>query len=404
MRVRILRGRASGCVSAPPSKSMAHRLLIAAALADGESVITGVSSCEDVLATLDCLRALGVKAICEGDTVRVWGIDMRRALPSGTLPCRESGSTLRFILPLALLSGNAATLVGAPRLLERPMSVYSEICRERGYEYEATGGGISVRGPLECGDFRVAGNVSSQFITGLLFALSCLEGDSRIIITTELESRSYIGLTVAAMAAFGVMVEWRGASELYIKGGQHYRARQIAVEGDYSGAAFLDALTVLGGEVKVSGLSDESLQGDRVYRDLYSRLADGYCEIDIGDCPDLGPILFTLAAALHGGRFTGTARLKITESDRAAAMTEELSKFGASLTVSENEVTVEKATLHEPSELLSGHNDHRIVMSLATLATIYGGRIEGAEAVAKSYPEYFDDLSALGIAVEIEEK
>ena len=127
MRVRILPGVASGCVSAPPSKSMAHRLLIAAALADGESVIEGVSSCEDVLATLDCLRALGVKAVSEGDRVRISGIDMRKALADGPLPCRESGSTLRFILPLALLSGNAATLVGAPRLLERPMSVYSEI-------------------------------------------------------------------------------------------------------------------------------------------------------------------------------------------------------------------------------------------------------------------------------------
>ena len=403
MRVRILPGKASGCVSAPPSKSMAHRLLIAAALADGESVIEGVSSCEDVLATLDCLRALGVKATSDGDTVRICGIDMRSASASGTLPCRESGSTLRFILPLALLSGNAATLIGAPRLLERPMSVYSEICRERGYEYEATGGGISVRGPLECGDFRVAGNVSSQFITGLLFALSCLDGDSRIIITTELESRSYIGLTVAAMAAFGVTVEWRGERELYIKGGQRYRARKIAVEGDYSGAAFLDALGAIGGEVSVSGLSDESLQGDRVYRELFPRLMAGYCEIDIGDCPDLGPILFTLAAALHGGRFTGTARLKIKESDRAAAMAEELSRFGASLTVLENEVIVRKTELHEPCDILSGHNDHRIVMSLATLATIYGGSIDGAEAIAKSYPEFFDDLAILGIKTVVEE-
>lgn len=404
MKVRIGCGRAVGRVKAPPSKSMAHRLLIAAALADGESVIEGVSSCEDVLATLDCLRALGVRATVEGDGVRIRGTDMRSARASGVLPCRESGSTLRFILPLALLSGNPADFVGAARLFERPMSVYADICRERGLYYEASATGISVSGPIECGEYRVAGNISSQFITGLLFALSCLDGDSRIVITTELESTSYIGLTLSAMESFGVRAEWVDERTLYIKGGQRYRAGRIAVEGDYSGAAFPEALGALGGEVEVTGLSEESLQGDRVYRELFSRLAGGYAEIDIGDCPDLGPILFTLAAAMHGARFTGTARLRIKESDRAAVMAEELAKFGAVLTVSDNSVEVADLPLHAPEAVLCGHNDHRVVMSLAVLATRYGGELDGAEAISKSYPEFFRDLGMLGIPLEVIEK
>ena len=403
MQVSISKGLAAGCVLAPPSKSMAHRLLICAALSDGESVIHGISSCEDVAATLDCLRVLGARWSREGETVRVRGIDVRLAAPQEPLPCRESGSTLRFFLPLTLLSGNPATLVGAPSLMQRPMSVYADLCREFGLRYEPSGCMINVQGPLPAGEYRVVGNVSSQFISGLLFALPLASGDSVIRITPPVESRSYLNLTVDALREFGVEIVWRDEHTLVIRGNQTYRAHETTVEGDYSNSAFLDALGVLGGEVTVSGLRPDSLQGDRVYRHYFNMLCQGTPTVHIGDCPDLGPILFSIAAAKHGGIFNGTRRLRIKESDRAAAMAQELQKFGVSVSVHEDTVVVYPVDFHAPDVPLLGHNDHRIVMSLAVLLTLTGGTIEGAEAIDKSYPNFFEHLAGLGVEVTTHE-
>ncbi len=397
MRVEIKKSRAIGEVYAPPSKSMAHRLLIAAAMCEGESVIDGISSCEDVLATIDCLRALGTKIEYKGESVRVCGADLLSAMANEPLCCRESGSTLRFFIPLLWLSGNEAKLIGSEKLMSRPQSVYEEIARERGLTFERKADSITVKGPITSGEYHVRGDVSSQFITGLLFALSLLDGDSRIVITTALESRSYIDLTISAMAVFGVKIVWENKSTLYIEGGQKYRAKNLRVEGDYSGSAFTDAFNYIGGEVKVLGLNEQSVQGDRVYKELFPMLDSGTPEINIEDCPDLAPILFTLAAMKNGAMFVGTRRLKIKESDRAEVMREELSKFGADICVMENSVRVSPATLHTPKEILSGHNDHRIVMSLAVIASVYGGLIDGCEAVNKSYPDFFTDIKKLGI-------
>ena len=330
MRVKIEKSRAAGRVVPPASKSMAHRLLIAAALSDGNSKIVDVTLCEDVLATVDCLSELGVSSLLYGNIAEIGGGSIKTARPKGVLNCRESGSTLRFMLPLALLSGNVTTFVGAPRLMERPMAVYEDICRERGLRFERGDGKITVCGPLAAGEYSLPGNISSQFITGLLFALSALDGDSRIRITTEIESLSYIELTRSAMATFGVEAAWEDERTLYIKGGQKYASPgNVFVERDYSGAAFPDAFNLIGGNVKVDGLSPTSLQGDRVYKEHYEALKAGAPTINITDCPDLGPILFTLAAALNGGRFIGTKRLKIKESDRAEAMASELAKSGS---------------------------------------------------------------------------
>ena len=400
MTVKINKSKAQGTVTAPPSKSMAHRMLIAAALCQGESRISGVSVCEDVLATIDCLTSLGAECAWDGEDVIVRGADMRESAPTSTLECRESGSTLRFILPLALLSGCETSFHGASRLMERPMAIYEELCEKRKFRYARVGDTITVKGNLQGGEIELPGNVSSQFITGLLFALSVTGEESRIRITTEIESKSYIELTRSAMAAFGVSVIWEDDSTLFIKGGQEYTARDISVEGDYSGTAFLEAFNLFDGKVRVLGLSEDSLQGDRVYREFFPCLSAGFSEISIEDCPDLGPILFATAAGLSGGEFTGTKRLKIKESDRACAMAEELRKFGADIDVFENSVTIRKNSLHTPSETLSGHNDHRIVMSLAVLASVYGGEITGAEAVKKSYPGFFRDIKKLGIDFE----
>lgn len=403
MNVRIKPGRAVGTIAAPPSKSMAHRLLISASLAEGVSTIRGISDCEDVRATVECMRALGAMCEISGDVAKVTGVDARYAMPRGELYCRESGSTLRFIIPIAMLSGNTTMFRGADGLMSRPMEVYKKMSDERGYAYLSDGKSITVKGPLMSGDYTVVGNISSQFISGLLFALPLCEGDSRINIIPPIESRSYIEMTLAALAEFGIVCEWCDDHTIYIKGNQKYSPRDITVEGDWSGTAFPEALSVLGGEVTVTGLKEDSLQGDRIYRKYFEMLHSGVPTIHIGDCPDLGPILFAVAAARCGGVFSGTKRLKIKESDRASAMAEELKKFGTALSVLEDKVVVYPAEFHAPSGVLSGHNDHRIVMALAVLLTLTGGEIEGAEAVKKSYPGFFRDLSSLGIEVELYE-
>ncbi len=400
MTVDIKPGKARGRISAPPSKSSAHRLLISAALAKGKSIIHGVSECEDVLATIDCLSALGIECKRAEDTVTVESSGVFDIPNGAVLQCRESGSTLRFFLPIALLSGKEVILKGAPGLMQRPMSVYREICREFGLTYVKDEDKIRVCGPLRSGEYKVVGNISSQFISGLLFALPLAKGDSRIVITQPIESRSYINLTINALSEFGVEVLWQDDHTLFVRGGQNYLAHETEVEGDYSNAAFLSAFDLFGGDVELTGLSEDSLQGDKVYKNYFKMLKKGAPTIHIGDCPDLGPILFSVAAAKNGAVFNGTRRLKIKESDRAAAMAEELKKFGTSVTVYEDTVVVYPADFHAPSEVLNGHNDHRIVMALSVLLTVTGGKICGAEAAKKSFPDFFPVLRSLGIDIK----
>ena len=395
---RIEKSVAEGRVASTSSKSMAHRLLIAAAMCKGQtSIIDGITPCDDVLATIDCLKAFGVKIEYDGKRATLCGIDFLKAEPCEALNCRESGSTLRFLIPLAWLSGQEVRFVGSERLMERPQDVYEQIARDWGLKLERSVGSITVKGPLEAGEYFIDGGVSSQFITGLLFALSCLNGDAKIIVNRKIESRPYVDMTIACMREYGVKVYNDTDWSFLIFGGQEYSAKDVSVEGDWSGAAFLEAFNHLGGRVQIDGLNPESCQGDRICVELFKKLDEGFCEISIEDCPDLAPILFALAAHKSGARFIGTKRLKIKESDRAEVMREELKKFGADLTVEENSVTVNKCRLHSPTERLSGHNDHRIVMSLAILSTLYGGEIEGCEAVSKSYPNFFEDIKALGI-------
>ncbi|MBE6968809.1 MAG: 3-phosphoshikimate 1-carboxyvinyltransferase [Ruminococcaceae bacterium] len=371
--------RAVGVIKAPPSKSMAHRLLIAAGLAGDESLVSGIDWSEDLLATRDCLRALRT---------------------GETLCCRESGSTLRFFIPLALLGTAPVSFTGSERLMSRPLEVYGELCRAQGLLFEKNGRELRVCGPLRSGRFELPGDVSSQFVTGLLFALPLLESESRIVLRPPVESRSYIELTLAALRLFGVEAAWENEYVLRILGTQRYLPRQTAVEGDWSNAAFLSAFNLLGGEVTVEGLDDASLQGDKIYIKHYPALEAGFAEISLADCPDLGPILFAMAAEKHGAHFTETRRLRIKESDRAEAMAAELRKFGADISVGEDEVWIRPADLRAPAETLCGHNDHRIVMALSLLLTKYGGSIAEAEAVRKSYPGFFDDIRKLGIEVE----
>ena len=401
MRVRINPSTAKGQITAPTSKSVAHRLLISAALAEGVSVISGVTRSEDVLATVDSLSALGAKIESSGDVFTVFGTDMTKTAPSGVLYCRESGSTLRFMIPIAALSGAKVTLGGTEKLLSRPLGIYEGLFEERELMLKKSGGLLFLVGPLPSGEYVIDGNVSSQFISGLLFALPLTRGESTIRITPPFASRSYVDLTIDALQKFGINVFFEDELTIKIPGNQRYAPTKTEVEGDYSGSAFLEALNLFGSDITVLGLNEDSKQGDRAYREFYKLLASGTPTIDLENCPDLAPILFTVAAAHNGAIFTSTSRLKIKESDRAEAMAMELKKFGADIEVLEDSVIVKSAPLHTPSEMLSSHNDHRVVMSLAVLSTKYGGTIDGIEAVSKSYPDFFSDIMNCGIEVEL---
>ncbi len=400
MKALVRPGIARGTVAAPPSKSMAHRLLICAALADGESVVRGIDPSEDVLATADCLSALGASVSREGTTVRIRGCNPRNAA-SAVLRCRESGSTLRFMIPLCLLSGSPMRLEGSKTLLSRPLSVYEDLCREQGLICDRSDGSLRVQGRLTPGKYDIPGGISSQFITGLLFALPFLPESSRIRLIPPVESRSYLALTLLALHDAGVSVSWADENTLVIPGNAAYRPQNTEVEGDYSNAAFFEALNCAGGSVTVTGLRTDSLQGDRVYREYFSRLTAGPTELDLTDCPDLAPVLFAAAALCRGASFTGTRRLRYKESDRGAAMAQEMAKFGVTLILEENRITVPAAALHAPSEALDSHNDHRIAMALSLLCTRTGGELLGAEAVRKSFPDYWDRLRSLGIDVTL---
>ena len=390
---------AKGAVAAPPSKSMGHRMLLCAGLSGGPCTVTGIAPSQDMMATLDCLSAMGVDYDWQEDRVTLRGGDVFSS-PKEVVSCRESGSTLRFFVPLFLLGRQKVTLTGSSRLMERPMGVYQQMCRERTLLYGQEGDKLYLRGPLQPGLYQIPGDVSSQFVSGLLFALPLLEAGSVISLIPPVASRPYIEMTRQAQKLFGVESVWTDENTLRVFGGQRYEARDAVVEGDWSNAAFLDGFSLLGGEVTVTGLIENSLQGDKIYKEYYKMLQNGCPTLDIEQCPDLGPVLMALAAAGQGAILTGTRRLRIKESDRGAAMAAELLKMGVRCVVEDNTITVPGGQLKAPAEVLSGHNDHRVVMALSLLLSRVGGEIREAQAVSKSFPDFFDRIRALGIEVE----
>ena len=427
MRVTIHPSRAHGSVTAPPSKSVAHRALIAGAFSGGV-LIDNVAYSVDIDATLSCLAALGAR-VEKGSNgpdgnVAIGGLTLAGIPDGATLDCRESGSTLRFLIPIAMLSGKTVHFTGSERLMQRPLGIYADLAARNGGVFALAGQTLTVCGGLSAGRYEIPGNISSQFITGLLFALSLAGAPSEILVTGAFESSSYTDITVRVLRDFGVSVQ-RDDRRFLIPANSSpdgsfeglCRICRYTVEGDCSNAAFLEALALLGGPLEIRGVPVDTAQGDRVYYEMLHSLADGTCrEFDLSDCPDLAPCLFAMAAYYGGAHFTGTARLAIKESDRARACAEELERFGVAVTVGENDVTIGGATiadsgaanapapgLHAPTSVLSGHNDHRIVMAMALLCTVTGGTIDGAEAVAKSYPDFFAVIADAGIAVDWED-
>ena len=370
-------------------------MLLCAPLAEGDSVIHGLSESEDILATKDCLDAL------------------RKKSPEAVFPCRESGSTLRFMIPAALVLCGGGIFTGTARLIERGIGIYEEVFADaagRGADIhvEKEADQIRIRGQLPAGSYQMRGDVSSQFITGMLLALPLLKEDSTLKVLSPVESRPYIDITIDVMKQFGVVVEEKEPNIFTIRGGQKYQADTYQVEGDWSNGAFLYGFNEIGSELQIEGLNEASLQGDKACVKMFAQLAaektDVSASIDLSDTPDIGPVLFAVAAAKGGGTFTGIRRLRIKESDRAQVMAEELAKFGAKCAVTENEMIIHSAGLKKPEAPLDGHNDHRIVMALSILASITGGTICGAEAVRKSWPDFFDVMQKAGMDLRIDAK
>jgi 3-phosphoshikimate 1-carboxyvinyltransferase len=429
--VRIIPTKLKGTVQAPSSKSMGHREIICAGLANGTSIVDNISMSKDIEATMRCLRALNV-AVDEIPSM----LAGRKALQiSGTghpmaaadsVDCGESGSTLRFFLPLGANLRCPMTFIGHGKLVSRPLQAYYDIFDEQGVQYFNDGGNLplTVSGRLQAGLYRLPGNVSSQFVSGLLFVLPLLHGDSVIEITSPLESASYVDMTLDCLAKFGVqVVNEGGAHRRYlVSGGQHYRAQDIAVEGDWSQAAFWTVGGSLGEEVVCEGVDGASLQGDRAVIEIMRRMDANLQEqdggvrvsggvtratlIDAADCPDIIPVLTVLAAVSEGTtRIINAGRLRIKECDRLAAISSELNKMGALVMEEPEGLTI----IGKPEGLRGGvsvdaWNDHRIAMSLAIAAQKCAEPIvlSGAESVAKSYPSFWEDYKALGGLVEEE--
>lgn len=390
-----------GSIEAPPSKSMAHRYLIGAALSKKICRISGVDYSEDILASIDCLKALGAEITIIDDKVVINSSNFMKELREPVLKCRESGSTLRFFIPLALCLGKEVTFQGSSRLFERPLDVYEKLCDENQFVFEKNSDSLTVCGNLQSGIYKIRGDISSQFITGLIFALTHLGENSWVQIIPPFESRSYVNLTIEALKAFGANIEFIGEYQIAIRKSK-LKSYDGRIEGDYSNAAFLEAFNYIGSEVAIYNLVEESLQGDRVYKDYFEKIKEGTPTLDISDCPDLGPVLIALAALKNGATFTGTDRLKVKESDRGMAMHEELRKLGGGLLFGDNYIKVPAEQLKYQGIILDGHNDHRIVMAMSVILSQTGGVIKGAEAIRKSYPGFFDDIIKLGAEVDIE--
>lgn len=406
MDLTITPTKLRGPVTPPGSKSQGHRLLIAAALADGDSLLRGLTPSQDIDATRRCLEALGAEFEDAPKGLLVHGMGANamspyRRMAHPRLDCGESGSTLRFLIPVALAVRGGGIFTGHGRLMERPLGPYFDLFREKGIFYEQKNGVLTVQGLLEPGEYRLPGNVSSQFFSGLLFALPLIGGPSAIIPTTMLESQSYITMTAQAQSLFGVdsAATMSLPPQYHTFGGQTYRPAEVTVEADWSQGAFWYAAAALGNPVEVVGLDVNSPQGDRAIADFFALLSrPGDVDVDVSDCPDLAPPLAVMAAVREGTcRLTGAARLRLKESDRLSTTAAMLTALGGRV-----EELPEGLAVHGVPTLHAGTvdacNDHRIAMAAAIAATACDGPVTvlGAECVNKSYPTFWEEYTRLG--------
>jgi len=406
MDIRITPEKLSGPITPPPSKSMAHRLIIAAALSGGISTLRNIAFSQDIEATLRCMAAMGtgVEQVDES-TLRIHGLG--HSIPQADSPggllhfdCGESGSTLRFLIPIALAVVGGGVFTGHGRLMERPQKPYFDLFDEKGIFRKQENGTLTVQGHLVPGEYSLPGNVSSQFFTGLLYALSLLDGPSTIISTTALESADYINMTLDAMKNAGVHVTVSEDRRAFHVVPAVYQSFDAAVEADWSQAGFWYAANFLDNPVDVQGMNAYSTQGDMIIAKYYWLLArpGENVDVDLSTCPDLLPPLAVMAAVRTGTTsFVNAARLRIKESDRLATVAAMLTALGCSV-----EELPDALIVHGGQPLtggtVDGANDHRIVMAAAIAATSCPSPVTilGAEAVRKSYPNFWDEYQRLG--------
>lgn len=391
-----------GNVTVPPSKSMAHRLLISASLADGISVIDNIALSDDITATINALSILGAEISVSGSRVTVKGII--NSPDKAVIDCNESGSTMRFLIPVCAALGVEGIFIGKGKLPSRPIDTYINSFKDKGiiFNYNNTMP-FSFSGKLKSGKFYISGNISSQFITGLLYALPLLDGDSEIILTSSLQSEPYVDMTVDSLAKAGIIAE-KTDKGYYIKGNQKFRAFNAEVEGDYSQAAFYLVADALGSNININGLDENSHQGDKKIIEIIkeisynkNNLPDAFTA-DCSQCPDIVPILSVLACFCNGTSvIENVARLRIKESDRLSAMTQNLNAIGGKVTEYPDKLVIEGIN-HFDGGIVDSFNDHRIAMSMAIAATRCKRSltIKGAQCINKSYPDFFEDYIKLG--------
>ena len=409
-----------GDVKVPPSKSMAHRAIICAALSDGCSRVNNIDYSDDIIATINGMEALGAIVEKEKDYVTVYGVysNKKSINEERVIECNESGSTLRFLVPISLLFQGTSRFLGKGNLGKRPLTTYYNIFNKQGIEYSYVEKNLDLRvsGGLKADTFELEGNISSQFITGLLFTLPLLKGDSKIIITTELESKGYIDLTLMAMRDFGIEIINNDYKEFIIKGNQSYKAKEYRVEGDYSQAAFFLSADAIGNKVNVLDLDINSMQGDKEVIDILERMNvklisennsikvsnENELEatiIDGSQCPDIIPVLAAVASLSKGRtEIINASRLRIKECDRLAAVKIELEKLGAKIIEKNDGLIIDGVESLKGGVETWSHKDHRIAMTLAIASTRCKDPIiiKDYECIAKSYPNFFEDFKMLG--------
>jgi 3-phosphoshikimate 1-carboxyvinyltransferase len=403
----------NGEINVPTSKSLTHRALICAALSRGKSTITNVVFSEDILATLNAIEQLGAKYVKSDTSVTIKGVKALKA-PQKPLDCNESGSTLRFLIPIVSLSNKEVVLTGKPSLLSRPQTVYETLFNEDNIPFKHTSESIVVNGSIKAREYYIDGTISSQFFTGLMFSLPLLEEDSHIHIKGPLESKGYIDLTIDILNHFGVTIN-EISGGYHIPGKQTYQATDYEVEGDYSQAAFFLVGGILSGSVAVTNLHHESLQGDRAIIDIIKQmkgrlmyLENGFnttksqtysTKIDVSDCPDLGPIVALLAALSKGTtKIVNAGRLRLKESDRIHSTCTTLEKLGATIKTDGDDIIIHGKNTLEGGVTLDSFNDHRIAMMIAIAATVTKKPVTLTRpfSVNKSYPHFFQDYTSLG--------
>ena len=407
MNVTIRPKLLGGEVTVPPSKSVAHRLVIAAALSKGTSTVTNLSFSKDITATINAMKALGADISVSGSTAVIKGIE--KAPEKAVIDCCESGSTLRFLIPVACALGAEATFLGQGKLPQRPITPYLDELPKHGVQFDYNGTmPFTVKGKLTSGEYRIGGDISSQFVTGLIFALAAIGGKNELVLTSPLQSKPYVDITADCLAKCGVSVEKTDLGYAVSSAGMH--AFEESTEADYSQSAFFYVANSLGCDIKIKGLNEKSCQGDKKIVEIcdkivYNKNDKLNCfELDCSDIPDLVPILAVLASLCEGkSRITNVARLRIKESDRLEAVSQCLNALGGKVTAGQDYLEIQGV------ESLSGgtvdcYNDHRIAMAMAVAATRSTSPVTlvGAQCVEKSYPDFFEVYKALGADIDID--